>query len=70
MQAQDHVNKNINYLFIQITTKFTCKSKGKLELLSIYAFKKITKQKKKVLARRRWKDSQNYHILENFFFQQ
>lgn len=38
MQAQDHVNKNLNYLFIQITTTFTCKSKRKLELLIIYAF--------------------------------
>lgn len=47
MQAQDHVNKNLNYLFIQITTMFTCKSKRKLELLSIYAFKKTTKQQKK-----------------------
>lgn len=47
MQPWDHVNKNLNYLLIQIITMFTWKSKRKLELLSIYAFKKNKETEKK-----------------------
>lgn len=49
---------------------FTCKSKRKLELLSIYAFKKITKLKKKnVKAMRRCKIQAEFSYSKYFFLQ-
>lgn len=40
MQAQDHINNNLNQFFIQITIMITCKSKRNKELLSNHALKK------------------------------
>lgn len=51
MQPWDHVNKNLNYLLIQIITMFTWKSKRKTELLSIFAFKKNKETEKKKMSR-------------------
>lgn len=69
MQAWDHVNKNLNYLLIQITTVFTWKSERKLELLSIYAFKKNNKtEKKKPQGNEKVEHRHNCQILDIFSF--